>query len=395
MRLQGWLRATALASGVITGLQAQAPVPAVAPSAPEAKPGQAVKVAEHRSKWEYPKEVTIPAGSQLHLVQQGDTLWDLGNRFLGNPFAWPQIWEQNKWIQDPHWIYPGDPLIIPVAKEAIAQPGSQTELAPPEVADLRPEPKAVVPRATSTEYAFTFQDYLQLPFLAPKGAEAHYKSVGAFRIVGNMNPDRQFLGEGETVYLDGGTRKGVKVGDRFVILKTVRTKLLHPDDARGVKPMGDVLQHAGVARILQVNDKGAVAFIERAMDGIEVGDRLAPFEEPASIPLKLRTDIQEPITFTQPARIVYARENHTYLGVGAMVLIDKGSAQGFKVGDVLLAASLRSWEVPGEDKRGKSATLKTNHYLGQLMVVRVGEGTATCRVIRNKAELTIGDWVTR
>jgi len=387
------LNATALGIGALLALQAQAPIPPAA--ADPAQPGVPVKVAEHRSKWEYPKEVVVPAGSQLHLVQTGDTLWDLGNKYLGNPFAWPQIWDQNKWIKDPHWIYPGDPLIIPVAKQAIAQPGSQEDLSTPEVAQLQPEQRMAPSKALLTEYAFTFQDFLQLPFLAPKGAEAHFKSVGALRIAGNMNPERQFLNEGETIYLDGGSSRGSKVGDRLVILKVVKKSLIHPDDVRSTKPMGDVLQHSGVVRVIQVDAKGAVALIERAMDGIEVGDRVAPFDEPASMALKLRTDIKEPIEIKQPARIIYAKDNNTYLGIGALVLIDKGTSQGFKTGDVLLAGSPRTWEVPGSGKDRKPTTLKTNHYLGQLMVVRTGEGSATCRVLRAQSEMQVGNIVTR
>ena len=83
-----------------------------APPVDSQGPAQAVKVVAHWSKWEYPTEVAPAKGQQVHIVVKGDTLWDLGNKYLGNPFAWPQIWELNKWIKDPHWIYPGDPLVV-------------------------------------------------------------------------------------------------------------------------------------------------------------------------------------------------------------------------------------------------------------------------------------------
>jgi hypothetical protein len=46
-------------------------------------------------------------------VKKGDTLWDLSEEFLKDPFAWPDLWNANKHIQDPHWIYPGDSICIP------------------------------------------------------------------------------------------------------------------------------------------------------------------------------------------------------------------------------------------------------------------------------------------
>jgi hypothetical protein len=48
-----------------------------------------------------------------YIVKHFDTMWDLSYTFYGNPFVWGCIWEANRSISDPHWIYPGDTLIIP------------------------------------------------------------------------------------------------------------------------------------------------------------------------------------------------------------------------------------------------------------------------------------------
>ena len=68
-------------------------------------------VAPHWSKYKYPE--SVPEGATYYIIERGDTLWDLSKRYLGNPFLWPQIWDQNRYITDAHWIYPGDPLILP------------------------------------------------------------------------------------------------------------------------------------------------------------------------------------------------------------------------------------------------------------------------------------------
>jgi LysM repeat protein len=49
-----------------------------------------------------------------HTVKRGDTLWDLAQQYLGDPFQWPQIYQLNKdLIKDPHWIYPNQVFNIP------------------------------------------------------------------------------------------------------------------------------------------------------------------------------------------------------------------------------------------------------------------------------------------
>ncbi len=48
-----------------------------------------------------------------YVIKRYDTLWDLAYQFLGDPFRWSDIWNINRHIQDPHWIYPGDALAIP------------------------------------------------------------------------------------------------------------------------------------------------------------------------------------------------------------------------------------------------------------------------------------------
>jgi LysM repeat protein len=109
-----------LASGQET--RRAAPAPGVT-----AKVGPAT-IPPHWSKYKYPD--TVPEGAPYHIVEKGDTLWDLSRTYLGNPYLWPQIWDHNRYVTDAHWIYPGDPLLLPqvalISPEA-GRPGGEGE----------------------------------------------------------------------------------------------------------------------------------------------------------------------------------------------------------------------------------------------------------------------------
>src|SRR5512141_306664 len=94
-----------------------------------------------------PAESANSSEGIVHTVVAGDTLWDLSAKYLGSPWKWTTIWERNRFITNPHYIYPGIQVVIvpPGPREIALGQEPAADSGPAETVAAAPSAEAVKP----------------------------------------------------------------------------------------------------------------------------------------------------------------------------------------------------------------------------------------------------------
>lgn len=374
MRRKTGLAVLAITS--VTLLSAVVAQDAPAPSSSSSRPPKNLKkVGDHWTPWSPPE-----AKAEDYLVQPGDTLWDLGKQWLNDPYLWPQIWEQNRYILDSHWIYPGDPLVRPGKPTVVPAEGpppgeaTNTEAGsgaapPPEpVAEARPaEAAGVLNRSRlaplADEYDLRCADYID--------ASHQYSNLW----VAGREMEKFDVAQGDVIYLSRGRSQGIEAGMNFAVIRDVGG-LKHPANR---SELGRIVRRLGRATVLCAQENTATAVIVDSCESIQDSDELVPWNDAAVPPVFAMPPFdrcQAPSGGLQ-GFVVSVKDDLTAVGAGNIVHADFGVPSGVRPGDFLTI-----YRDQGDLPR---------LLIGQAMVLTVEQGTCTAKVTRAVREFAPGD----
>lgn len=204
---------------------------------------------------------------QRYTVQKGDTLWSIARRFLKNPWRWPQIWQQNPDIQNPHLIYPGDVLVL-------TRTGNQPKVKVlPERKLTKLEPRVrVIPRknAIPTIPPDAIEPFLSSPLVIERGGLKHAGYVAA------GDEGSILLGQYSIFFARG---LGAKPSGDYEIFRPGKP-LVNPVTGEF---LGLQAIHLGEARVLKGGETAKMEVISSSEE-IGLGDRLVPTEKSIALP---------------------------------------------------------------------------------------------------------------
>jgi hypothetical protein len=164
----------------------------------------------------------------------------------------------------------------------------------------------------------------------------HAPTYSALEIVGGEEEQEQHVfSTGDFVYVRGGARQAVRVGDEFTVVRPrgqFKTKLSKKDGWLGV-----YTQEVGRLRVVEVKDEVSVAVVAHSCDTLLLGDLLRHAPPRTSPPAQADDEFQR---FADPAgkptgRIVAARDFREMISREQVVYVDLGAEDSVKVGDRL------------------------------------------------------------
>jgi hypothetical protein len=311
-----------------------------------------------------------------HVVRRGDTLWDLARAYLQNPFLWRVIYEANRdVVEDPHWIYPLERLVIPphMRQQLAAQPqGQPLATAEPIGIPHRPdddlaylpvmepvepeeEQQPTVLRTVETRRpVVTAHEYLSAPWVSAtptaqttgRIAEKTDPAARGGRMVPTLMPQERV-----NVVM---TAASPAPGDSLLVVR-VGSRL---------GQLGSIVQPTALLRVEAVAGSVVTGRVLTQYSDARVGDLVMPLPAVPELPFGVAAATTESVA----GQLLRFMERGNLHGMTDLAFLSVGRAQGIGIGDEL------SVYVPAGD-------VSPAVQVAVVRVVRADDGTSTVRVV--------------
>ena len=345
-----------------------------------------------------------------YVVKRGDTLWDISAKFLKKPWLWPEIWQANPQIKNPHLIYPGDVLSLAYLDRVTLQAGPRNEapIGAIPLSDIEPFLKNLrvtdsfedLPRVVGLEDDRLRSSGGQLVYtLGLEGAQVGQRFAILRPTLRYTNT--RFLSNGEFVtYQEDLDFRGKRLGSQTIDWdRSWNSAMLDTGAQLGL--LGYELAQVSVGTLTRGVMPGSdtsTLTLEGNGHEVRVGDRLVPVE---AQPYDLQFIPHVPAVPQPEGRlqIMAVANGMTSSGPRDVVAISGGSREGIDNGtvfsiwrkgsDIIDRHDNPNTSHPNETRRGKGDLVLPDEYAGHVMVFRtfdkvsyglIMEGTKPSRV---------------
>lgn len=263
--------------------------------------------------------VSLFAQETTHEVKIGDTLWDIAGWYYQDPFLWPYIWRANLTVvEDPHWIYPEEVLVIPPHPEEGVMPEvpEYTYTYEPTM-PTKPGAELIV-AVKPEERIFSEEIIHRAGFLIEE--EMPYWG----EIIGTEPLGEKIIASYKTVYINRA--EDVDVGQVLTVYRPGGS-VKHPVTGAF---LGNEIIVLGKVKIEEIGEEGSRCEVIASYDIIRNGDRVFPYEPilaPENVELlETEKDIE--------GYVVEVKDDNLMTPTHVFAYVDHGEETGVAVGDV-------------------------------------------------------------
>ena len=276
-----------------------------------------------------------------YVVQRGDTLWDISGRFLEKPWLWPEIWQANPQIANPHLIYPGDVISLAYLDRVGVTAGPRTEAAPIDAVPL----SEVAPFLKDLKVVDSFDHMPYVVGLEEDRMRASRGQVVYVRGLGHASPGTRFAVLRPTVRYTHLLRAGLccdvfdhdeldATGRRGVDFGKYWSNVVTPD--KGQEVLGHELMRVATGTLTRGEVGGIEAstvLLDEEGREVRVGDRVVPVDaQPYDQqffphPPRVQTDYGK-------ARVLAVADMYTTGGPRDVIALSVGAREGVDNGTV-------------------------------------------------------------
>lgn len=327
---------------------------------------------------------SVKAGApHVYVVKKGDTLWDISGKFLSKPWRWPEIWASNKHVKNPHWIYPGDRLLLCSlnGKPLIGKDegdgcdgiirrytGGGTTLRPQVRIEALNNSVPVIPLAH-------IQQWLERSSVLPADAIANTPYI-----LGTAD-NRVLAGKGQSVYVRG---QGLENGQRYGVYREGEPYIVVDEQGKKQNLGVELLQVASGVAVRNENDITTVELTDSYNSEVRRGDRVM-LEQEAMLPtLFYPIDAKQVRDGGKVIRVLGSIGTAAKNGV---VTVDRGTADGVEIGQVF--STYQEGEIV-QDPKTKEKVKLPGQYVGSLMIFKSFDRISYAYVLDSELPIKVG-----
>ena len=304
---------------------------------------------------------------EIYTIKKGDTLWDLSQRFIEDPFYWPNIWADNpELITNPHLIFPGQQIRILDGRLEILPAYTQKD-SMPTAGEPAPEPDDEIFSITVATRGNGF-------ILVDEQSQG--------RLV-DATDNRVLLTESDKVFvaMDAGTV--ARAGDSFGLYQR-GDAVVHPSNRK--HRIGTMMYNLGSVKVAEVRGNTVVGHIDRAFREITRGAELFYYDPP-------RRDIALQRGTTQDTGVIVAtQEEKGTISTGDIIFVDLGRNNELAIGNLLYISRPR--QITDEALKGAEQLDLPEEVIGAAIVTETRDTTATALLIKSVDSAAIGNSIT-